>query len=478
MLRNYKSISKNFFSVTLLSLASTFLIFSPILNILVFDNKRVFELIIISYILLSIVLTSHHQNIFYNLNNPQKFKVSILLLLGTAAAFLAKQPFYAFLELSLYIGLFYLFLTLGKIIKKNNHLIQPFFFIIFPVSALFYQTNFFTAFLASFIENTPLQWPEPFSGFSNVRFFNQYQIWSITLLTLPLLIYPSLDNRIKIFLKIIATGWVILLFASASRGAPASAVLAMLITLFIFKDHAKPFLKLNSLILLSGFVGYLLLFKLIPVLLENQIIVGWKPIENITTSSGRAELWKYAIQYIIDNPWLGIGPMHYAYYPGPTHAHPHNSLLQWASEMGIPSTLLVISLIYSGLSAWIKKFYRLTNENKLYAPSHLWIALFCSLCSGLIYSLVSGVIVMPLSQIMMTLIAGWMLGIYFQDQQAKPVSQNQHIAFMLLAGATLITLTYTILPSLLPRLISYQDLPYQDYPTLAPRFWQIGGIPH
>jgi len=392
--------------------------------------------------------------------------------------FLAVNQLIAFLEVSFCLGLFFFIFTLCKIVRDQNQIVTLFIFITLQSAALFYLTNFFTAFLASFIENIPLQWPEPFSGFSNVRFFNQYQIWSITLLALPLLIYPSLDNRIKIVLKIIATGWAILLFASASRGAAASVVLAMMITLFIFKDHAKPFLKLNSLILLSGFVGYLLLFKLIPVLLENQIIVGWKPIENITTSSGRAELWKYAIQYIIDNPWLGIGPMHYAYYPGPTHAHPHNSLLQWASEMGIPSTLLVISLIYSGLSAWIKKFYRLTNENKLYAPSHLWIALFCSLCSGLIYSLVSGVIVMPLSQIMMTLIAGWMLGIYFQDQQAKPVSQNQHIAFMLLAGATLITLTYTILPSLLPRLISYQDLPYQDYPTLAPRFWQIGGIPH
>lgn len=247
---------------------------------------------------------------------------------------------------------------------------------------------------------------------------------------------------------------------------------------FFFKSHAKEFLKLNSLILIAGLIGYLLLFKLIPTLLENQVTVGWRPDKVITNTSGRLELWHYAIQYIIDNPWLGIGPMHYAYYPGPTHAHPHNSLLQWACEMGIPSTLLVISLIYSGLAAWIKKFYRLTNEKKMYVPSHLWIALFCSLCSGLIYSLVSGVIVMPLSQIMMVLIAGWMLGIYFQDQPAKPVSQKQHIAFMLLAGATLITLTYTVLPSLLPRLISYQDLPYQDYPTFAPRFWKIGGIPH
>jgi len=402
----------------------------------------------------------------------------LILMLIFISTFLADNSNSAIKELSLYVGIFFLFLSISSITIPNSKLIQYTSLIAFITNALVYLTIFFTAFLASFIENIPLQWPEPFSGFSNVRFFNQYQIWSITLLALPLLIYPELDKRLKFFLKIIATGWAILLFASASRGAVLSVLLAMLMTLFLFKEYAKEFLKLNGLILIAGLIGYLFLFKLIPVLLENQVTVDWEPTKDITNSSGRIELWQYAIQYIIDNPWLGIGPMHYAYYPGPTHAHPHNSLLQWACEMGIPSTLLVIFLIYSGLSAWVKKFYHLNNNNKLYAPSHLWIALFCSLCSGLIYSLVSGVIVMPLSQITMALIIGWMLGIYFQDQESKPVSQLQHISFMLLAGATLITLTYTVLPSLLPRLNSYADLPYQDYPIIAPRFWQIGGIPH
>lgn len=179
-------------------------------------------------------LVPYQHNLFYNFNNSQKLKSSVLLLFGITASYTANQPIYAFLELSLYISLFYLFLAIGSVVQKNNHLIQPFFFIFLAIAALFYQTNSFTAFLASFIENIPLQWPEPFSGFSNVRFFNQYQIWSITLLVLPLLIYPTLDKRLKVFLKIIAIGWAILLFASASRGAVASVVLAMLISLFFF----------------------------------------------------------------------------------------------------------------------------------------------------------------------------------------------------------------------------------------------------
>ncbi len=463
-----------------LLLIGAYLIFASSLSLLAFDGKRSIELLLISLALLNTCVASIpvSDSLYFNLAGRQQRVLVVIMLLLVLSCLYSANHNRAFLEASLYLGLFFFCLFLAKIAKEKPHSIQVFFFITFAAAALLYQTNFFSAFLASFIENIPLQWPEPFSGFSNVRFFNQYQIWSISLLALPLLIHPKLDKRLLIFLKIIAIGWAVLLFASGSRGAIGSVCIAMILTLIIFKNHAKPLLKLNSLILLAGAIAYLLLFKLIPPLLDNQVTMGWRPIEQLSHTSDRIALWQFAIQYIVDNPWLGIGPMHYAYYPGPTNAHPHNSLLQWACEMGVPSTLLALSLIFSGLYSWVKKFYKLTNSESLYVPSHLWIGLFCTLCSGLIYSLVSGVIVMPLSQIMMVLIIGWMLGIYFQDQQSKPVSQLQHISFMLLAGATLITLTYTALPSLLPRLNSYTELPYQDYPIIAPRFWQIGGIPH
>ncbi len=463
-----------------LLLIGAYLIFTPSLNLLAFDEKRSIELLLISLALLNTCVASNptSDSLYFNLAGRQQRVLVVIMLLLVLSCLFAADRNRAFLEASLYLGLFFFYLTIGNIATQKKSGFSTIFFITLSVSALLYQTNFFSAFLASFLENIPLQWPEPFSGFSNVRFFNQYQIWSINLLALPLLLYPKLDKRLLILLKIIAIGWAVLLFASGSRGAIGSVFIAMILTLIIFKNHAKPLLKLNSLILLAGAIAYLLLFKLIPSLLNNQVTVGWRSIEQLGHTNDRIALWQFAIQYIIGNPWLGIGPMHYAYYPGPTNAHPHNSLLQWACEMGIPSTLLVILLVFSGLYSWVKKFYRLTNSESLYVPSHLWVGLFCTLCSGLIYSLVSGVIVMPLSQIMMALIIGWMLGIYFQDQQSKPVSQLQHIGFMLLAGATLITLTYTVLPSLLPRLNSYADLPYQDYPITTPRFWQIGGIPH
>lgn len=122
------------------------LILSPSFNILDFDYKRIFQLTTISYILLNSFLTYPHHNFFNNLNNFQKLKTSIFIILGITTAFLAKQSNYAFMELSLYIGLFYMFLTLGKISQKNPPLVQQFFFGTLTLAALLYQTNFFYCF--------------------------------------------------------------------------------------------------------------------------------------------------------------------------------------------------------------------------------------------------------------------------------------------------------------------------------------------
>jgi len=463
------------FYLFLLFLFLTYISLALSINLPLYDDKRIGEIFFVFLALLHTFLRK--PNIYFLLPNYQKTAFIALLALLILSSLLSKNPSNAALESSLLIGLFFFSLTISSITKQHHTLITLFFLITISVSTLLYLTSFFSIFIASFIENIPLKWPEPFNGFSNIRFFNQYQVWTISLLPLPLLIYPTLDKRLLISLKIIAIGWAVLLFASGSRGAVISIVLAMFITLITFKQEAKSLIKLNTTILISGAITYLILFKLIPPLLDSQIIIGWKGIDNITHSSGRIALWQLAIQYILDNPWLGIGPMHYAYYPGPTHGHPHNSLLQWASEMGIPSTLLLLTLVSSGLYSWVNKFHRLNQENNLPVSSHLWLSLFCSICSGLIYSLVSGVIVMPLSQVMMAFITGWMLGLYFLRYKIKKVTTLQHYLFILLAGLTLTTLTYTLLPTLLPRIIPYSDSPRYIFPSTAPRFWQITDVP-
>ena len=463
--------------LTVVILLSGLLVLSPALNRIAFDEQRLFECLIVLLASLLVLFLQDIKSVLLNVSVHPRWLLLSVFALCLVSSILAKNSPYSFLWLALYLGLFFFSFFIAAMVKKVTE-ISRFFLFALLVAAFLYQINFFSGFLASFAENIPLIWPEPFSGFSNVRFFNQYQIWSILLLALPVLLYPCIKPRWKNTIVVIATGWAVLLFASDSRGAMLSVFLALFITGLIFQRHAFPFLKLNTVILAAGFVFYWGVFKVLPPLLENQVTHSWRHIDNLTNSNGRFELWRYAWQYIRDNPWLGIGPMHYAYYPGPTHAHPHNSVLQWASEMGIPSTLLLLYLVYAGLTAWVKKFYRLQADNALYVSPHLWIGLFASLCAGLIYSLFSGVIVMPLSQMMMALVIGWMLGLYFLDQKPKPASRLQYLSVQLLAVFTLVTLIYTVLPDVRVRYQSYSSLAQKNYPMIAPRFWQFGGIPH
>ena len=94
------------------------------------------------------------------------------------------------------------------------------------------------------------------------------------------------------------------------------------------------------------------------------------------------------------------------------------------------------------------------------------------------YSLVDGVIVMPLSQVMMAVIVGLMLGLYGNGNQQSNGVSRKYIVQQIFAGVVLVALTWSVLPELLPRLLGNEQMIPRGYPTLGPRFWQEGSIPH
>lgn len=466
-------------------LIAVFVTYVPSANGLTFDQHRIFELAIVFFTLLLALLSPwFRQSLISQLlcfSFISRGLLSALLLLAVGSVIFAPLYSYAVLETCLYAGLFLLSLTIASLTLQKTVFFQTSCFIVIILSSFFYQIAFFSGYLASFLENTPLEWPEPFSGFSNIRFFNQYHLWLFFLISLPILVYPNLEPRLRASIKIIATGWGILLFVSGSRGEVAAIFLALAICGVIFKKQAWPFIKLNSWILFSGLIGAFVLFTLIPRLLSSNVVAsGWRPAEQFAVHSPRLYLWKLALDYMTNHPWLGVGPMHYAYYPNIIAAHPHNSLLQWGAEMGIPSLAIVIALLARGLKAWIKRFNAFDKSSPHYAAGQqLWIALFCTLSAELIYSMLDGVIVMPMSQILMATVVGWMLGFYFQSQAPIIISKKTHLLTMVLISMVLSGLTYALMPDLALRLKGLDPLPTRIHPErMQPRFWQQGQIPN
>lgn len=446
-----------------------------------YDEKRIFELAILCVaaggILFSKQISVSWLESFQFLPALTQGGLCIILVLGIASSTLAASPRDAFLELCLFGLLFSFAISISTLVKRNPPIILGAFFGALLSSIFFYEITFFSAYIGSFIQLFPFDADMLFANFSNVRFLNQFQVWTLPLMLLPLLLYrDKLNLRTVAFIFFLGIAWWVIVFATRGRGIQLAILAASVLTLLVFHRHAWPLIKLLWISALLGGIAYLFLFVYLPPHGEGEAV----KITGLLTDNGRTSLWTTALKMALDNPLLGVGPGHYAWYPNDIAAHPHNALLQIMSEWGIPVAILFLLLFCWGGIAWCRQFYRLETIVQDNRKKHLWIGLFCSATAGIAYSMVSGVIVMPLGQIMFAAVIGIMLGLY---RFAEPVKKTYTplalgLLRLALAGFTAYLLI-AVTPDILTR-IETPSPPYNDAPviTKGPRFWQEGGIPH
>ncbi|MCK9608743.1 MAG: O-antigen ligase family protein [Methylomonas sp.] len=243
-----------------------------------------------------------------------------------------------------------------------------------------------------------------------------------------------------------------------------------------YRRLARPFLLLQLKCFGCGFLAYQLLFIWLPKLNAG----GGSVTETVLRAQthDRIYLWTHAWHMIESHPLLGVGPMHYAWYPNNMAAHPHNSLVQLACEWGLPATGLILFFLGYGLFQWLKRFNANTLKAAPESEQVLAVVLFFTVVASGFYSLVDGVIVMPLSQVMMAVVLGLMLGFYQQNVVPSPRRPLSDLIHRLFAGVVLVVLVWSVLPELLPRILGDYDMIPTGYQVVGPRFWQEGGISH
>lgn len=451
-----------------------------------YDKKRFIQLLVISLCCLIIILSRSLRHTIHDLINSTPFiaRISLLVIiaLGLFSSFFSPKPEYAFLELTLDSGVILFSITIAALTIHDAKLFTNAFLYALICYAVIYEVSFFSSYVAALVIDGNINTNIIHSGFENIRFFNQYQIWSLSILCLPLFLQPRLSKKIRTLIFIIAALWVTLLFSTNSRGAVLSYLLGLLITAIIFRSRAMPLIKINAQYLIAGLGIYILLFIIPPLLIHSEVAIS-RQIFSTASSSARLHLWALALTYIQESPWLGIGPMHYAYYPNTIAAHPHNSIIQLAAEFGLPATLLIASLAAWFLILWVRNTPNEMTQTKTTAYFEtpiIWIALFCALISGLIYSLVSGVIVTPMGQSMLALLLGIMIGLLFlkikRAYTTFEVEKRIFLSVTFIASLILIALTYLVTPQLTTRILTPFWGQYVPYHTVGPRFWRAGGI--
>jgi hypothetical protein len=201
--------------------------------------------------------------------------------------------------------------------------------------------------------------------------------------------------------------------------------------------------------------------------------------------SGRWELWSGATRLLLEHPLLGLGPQHYAYYAGANGAHPHNAALQLASEWGTPAALAFLFLAVLGLrKLWTS--LRATQDDCDPPEQGIRFALSASILAAAFHANLSGLLVMPLSQVGGCLVMAWMSAELRWQRSgettaraavARNMTEGDRLAGILGASLSLATLALLLLvgaPAVHQRLGEQIDLRAVDGLRYRPRIWRNG----
>lgn len=308
-------------------------------------------------------------------------------------------------------------------------------------------------------------------GFSNRRFYGQFQTLTLPLLALPLLLV-TLKNTTKAWVFALLTCWWMIAICGGTRGTWLGMGCSAAVIVFC-GPFGRRWFYWQSSAAISGFLLFWCFFSLLPRYLGIDI-VNFAGDRLTTTLSARDVIWHQAWGMIKERPFLGFGPMHFADIHNLIAAHPHQAILQWACEWGVPSTLVVCWLVAKGHIATLALVRQKTMSSK--PVDLLRLCLFASLLGTLAQSMVDGVIVMPYSQLWLAIVVGWLMGIH--EWSVKPPSGGR---FFRWGWRAVIALAVGFLAYIVIRDYSHLDEREQRYAhdfggNLQPRFWQQGVI--
>lgn len=405
--------------------------------------------------------------------------------LGALSAVFAYAPRYAFYEVSTLLLLGVAALAVAAEIARDGSANLERVLRVMGYVCLLYSFKTLVVYLSAFSLGAQPEALDFTPGFSNYRFFNHAQTVSLPLLALLYVLTPK-ESKSRWLWLAATTMWWTLLFVTSARGSAVGLLAGCLVVAAWRRRNALPFLKAMGISAIAGLAIYYVFFHLIPVAAgflpfgEMQKVVERTVV---APASGRSVLWQRAAQMVSAQPWLGAGPLHFAHVASAdgNAAHPHNWALQLASEWGIPALLCLLGAIGlggRGLARLAPRIAPVDTRNQ-----HILVGLVATGAAILIDGLLSGLIVMPQSQLMIALYLGLTLGWSAQFRSAA-LGNDKVGPGMLQKGMGSLVLLCALAglasgagPGIVQRLAGTglpPDLATLNGNTHWPRLWQAG----
>ena len=338
------------------------------------------------------------------LSRPAALGLSLFFLLGLVSSSIAFSPRHAFFEWANFLLLLGLAWAVAFEIKAKGDRLLDLVLLICALGCALYllvEAMLYVAVLKAGEQPKPNLF---IFGFGNYRFFNHVQTISLPLLALWAMRLRDPGHRAIGWA--VTTLWWMLLYVSAGRGVFVALLLAIALVWCGLGRAAAPWCRQMIFAALAGFAAYLLFYVLVP------LMNGLKPFGlffNVVDrsiedpASGRFPLWERALEMIQTSPWLGAGPNHFAHEAMDLMiaAHPHNWILQIGSEWGLPALLVLMGVLALALRRLWQ--LRLTLQAKDHSTLTAWLVTGLAILGD---GLVSGLIVMPTSQLWIALYLG------------------------------------------------------------------------
>lgn len=330
------------------------------------------------------------------------------LILTLLSSVNAARPAIALREVALIVGLIALAVFVAHAVQRYGFLV--FSRVVVTASAMYALLVIVVATMVFANETAPNGWLL-IVGYDNPRFLNHVQS-----VVIPLLVggAASLTGRWRVFSWFALVMSFVLLALSFGRATMLALASVTVLAAVLFPSMGW---RYSSRMLIAAVIGgalYWSAFVAIPSLLGVSVLGEIRESMGATGDHSRFFLWRLALSYVSENPWLGIGPMHFAHRPNPTGAHPHNIYLQIAAEYGIPVLLLVVCAATVALVTAARRI----RHGRIRCERPVAIGAFCACLSAAVDGFFSGNFVMPASQVWIAVATGLLWGCLRSAQQA------------------------------------------------------------
>jgi hypothetical protein len=161
-------------------------------------------------------------------------------------------------------------------------------------------------------------------------------------------------------------------------------------------------------------------------------------------------------------------------------AHPHQAILQWASEWGLPSLFLVMLLLARPAIAILRTTH--AKRTSTTYENALRICLLAALIGAAADAMVDGVIVMPYTQTWVAIMAGWIWSLQPPAPSDSPARKHWSRRLTILSLAVILPAAGLLVHVTLR---DYRQLEIMNHPDAPmrpgkgadpPRFWEHGSI--